>query len=436
MSADVALPGERHQVQADEQDVLHRAVDMWDTVAHFEAGGRGDALARAEGHSDIFAHTAALIDDLGFRFAGPRMPRPLSLRHNMTEALRRVIVMVSGAIVCLAAIPAQAGEWTVFWAGAAGWLSGQAVSAAAWHGLGTGERHAAAKAAVVVTVACLAIGLMGTLILSAPAVFLWSAWGSFASVVVILRPSGRLHWRLLLAAAEVLFLQAVHAELLASCLSVTVIVAAGAAAAAAVRSELRDRVTTTAAGMWGAVCLAALQTVGQVTVLGILVVVVGSPGFYAVAVAGLVAGAAADPLLEIGYAAVRRTVNNPMSWRRGRIATAMIGVGSMTMIVLAGMAAVGVLLHGRGPSLQLWELTLSAIVLTSALTGGTGTLLRGGSAIGAALVAIGTALATLTLLLPYFSGGATVLVLVVLSFVVLLVMSGIAAVRMSHPSSW
>lgn len=429
-------PAERQRIATDSREVLGQAVDIWDTVAHLEADGRGDALARAHGHRDIFSHTAALIDDLEFRFSGMSARLPLTLRDNLGAAFRRVVIMVSGAMLCLTAIPAQAGEWTVFWAGAAGWLSGQTVSAAIWHGLSTGRRDAAAKAALVTILSSLALGLVGSLIIGGTSVFLWSAWGAFASAVVILRPSGRLHWGVLLAAAGALFLQSMHFTVLATCLSVVTIASVGVTAASIMLPELLDRSVKAVPGMGRAIGLAVVQTLGQVSVLGILVIVVGPPGFYAVAVAGLIAGAAADPLLEIGYAAVRHVVNNPTSWQQGRVSTALVGVASMTMIVLAGVVGVAILLHDRNPTPQLWQLSLSAIVLTSALTGGTGTLLRGGSALGAALAAVATALGAVTLLPTSFFGGATVVVLGVLSLVVFLVMSGIAAVRMSHPSSW
>lgn len=425
----------------DLDEVVRMAVDVFDATAQLESQGYGDAVARRHGFTDTFE-----MADLLFGAAPPLRERPSSsqLATAMIWAWGRMVVLVSGVLLSLASLPQQADPQLVFVAGAAGWIWAQATSAGVWQGLGTGHRKVAATIAVTSAPVLAVLALAVSLVAHSYAPLLWALWGMASSVLVILRPGARVVLFVAVGAVLTVIVSAVShtAGVVTAC---TVIVAACLGAAAVLRAEggVIHRPSRAAVATQ---CMGVMQAAGQVTVFGVVLVLVGSDAFTAVAVAGLVAGATADPILELAYSGARRVVALPTSWQAGRRITALLGVVGVLLVVLVAACTAVAVRTWLSPHTALLAIVLAACMVAG-VTAGTGLLLRAGSTAGAMVLALTFAvLSLIALTLHYFDSQAdtaTVLLLptvqsvaLALSLGALLIPAVLAARCLSHPSAW
>ncbi len=422
--------------RSEPQRLAAQAVDVYDTLAHLEASGLGDAAARKAGHSDAFEHARMLLDEVRRRADRLADGTPPATRLALGAALRRVVTMLAGVPVCLAATPPGTSDAAYFLAGALGWLAGQTVSAATWHGLGTGQRAAAVAGATRYGAGILLAGVIASAAIGRPSVLAWMVWSMAASVLIILTPTRSLAtWA---AAAGLVCLAALlsGAPAVALSASVLAVAVAGWQAVAVLARDGEQPRLRTARGAGRAVVLAIAQTLGQLTVLGVLLLSVSGPAFVAVAIAGLVTGASADPLLEVAYARVRGIVANPVSWRAGRRSTGLIGGQAiLSIIVAAGLALLSS--EWIRPSGIPALLGCAAITLVGGLTAGCGLLLRAGSADGAATLAAVAALGTVTAYLVCLAGHTSpAAALLAVGLGISLISAALAVSLLSHPSAW
>lgn len=411
--------------------LIESAVDVYDAAATLESQGYGDAVAKRVGHSDIFALASHLLDEGATQTSQRSAGR---LMRGVLWALARMAVLFSGVVLSLACLHPNSAPSLVFIAGAVGWMSGQAISAGIWYGLGKADRVFAARIAATSAPVVAALALAASLIVNSPAPLLWSVWGIASSVLVIFRSGGKLLVLSLLGAGLTwLCGQASHDA--GVVMSSTMIVVAALAAIAVLRGEKGQlgRLTVKAVGMQ---LLAVVQAVGQIVVLAAVLVRVGPTAFVTVAVAGLIAGALSDPILESTHALVRHVVTHPRSWRAGRRLTGLLGVAGICLVVLSSLgAATG--LHGTlAPSADLIVIEL-ATALVAAVTAGTGLLLRAGSALGAMLLAVAAAAATVAAVMPGPIGShSDVEVLAMLGILALSLACALGMKFLSHPAAW
>ncbi len=435
MSADTVLPPlqARPDVPTDIAGLVRHCVDVYDAAAHLEASGFGDSFARRAGVGDSFEHARLLL--AGRPPVGTDVhegPRPQEC--SLEPALYRVLVMISGVVICLVTLPPGSPAWLFFLAGAAGWLGGQSVSAATWRGLGTGSRTVAARNARDAIVVAALCGAALALVTGEVAILLWIGWSISAAVLVILSNSRALALAVAVAAAGV-GAAAVMGGHQAGLYAATAAVVVAAARAAAVLA--RERIAAhRSRGCWASMGWAVIQTAGQLCVLGTILAVVGSTAFAAVAIAGLAAGAVTDPVIELAHQRVRRAVAKPASWARGRRRTATIGILAViaALTVPALVMLVGLIGFGTVGSPYL---VLGGTLLVAALTAATGMQLRAGSAPAAARTSV--AMAALTAGTPYIAAVGLMPIDAVLALIAgtAVIAATVTAARvLSRPELW
>jgi hypothetical protein len=324
------------------------------------------------------------------------------------------------------------------WAGAVGWLSGQAVSAAMWQGLGTGSRPASAAAGITTGLIGLGAATLVAVALGEPTALLWAVWSMAVSALIVLTNLATL--AAFAVAAAVLSTLAQHSPYagVGDGVALFCVLAAGLWGAAVLRSEASSGPTTLRLQGPGlrAVALSTIQTCGQLSILWMLMAVVGNAGFSAIALAGLVAGAGADIILEIASIALRRVVAMPVGWDTGRRASAGIGVAAVLAVVVISLVTAGIALARLDAPASV-AATVAGTVLVASLTAAAGLQLRVGSAGGAAglsVLAAGTTAvaATLALLAPLVGAAA----LIVAAVVVAVTSVAVGGREMSRPTLW
>ncbi len=408
------------------------AVDVFDAVAHLESRGYGDTVARRLGHEDTFAMASSLMAEGNAPVQGAT---GRALRRDLITAFGRMVVMLCGVAISLSCLPAGVGQVRVFIAGATGWLCGQAISAGVWHGLGTGHRQVAAWVAVHLAPVLTAVAVGASLAIDSPAPLLWAVWSMSASVLVILRPGWALvtscSWAAVVTIAATLLLP--DARFGVACTMVA-LVAVAAVVVVWIDGGRRARVP---AGAIGSAVLGSVQAAAQIALLWAVLQLVGDASFLTVAVAGLVAGAISDPILELAYSLVRQVVRHPTSWRVGRRTTALLGIVAVIAVVGCSMLTAWVLRSHLAPDIDARPV-LMATCLVAGITAGTGLLLRAGSSVGAmvlALLGAGAALTTLGLG-EYGQVVDISLALLMICAGTLALTAVIAARHLSHPSAW
>lgn len=425
-----ALAEQETVIQGPEEVVSH-AVDVYDAAARLESRGYGDVIARHRGYLDVFDMAITLWQQ---RVMAPHAVGSRLAPGLLRAALGRMLVLFGGVVISLACLPSDTSALTVFITGAVGWICGQAASAGIWRGLGIG-RQPAAQAAVSSAPWLLLLSAVASVALGVLAPLLWTLWAISASVLVILRP-GRVvvTFTVLGSGLAWLISAADHAAgIVAACL----VILCATAGAAIVLKQAGARWQRIPAFAVAPQLMGALQALGQVVVLAVVLAMNGPDSFVAVAIAGLVAGALSDPILEMAQLAVRRVAATTLPMRVARRVAVALGLVGILLVILAAVLTAIEVRWLFAPEQELAPIVL-AICLVAAVTVGAGVLLRAGTAAGAMALALAAAIACLAAEVLVVSGVYEE-VLGILS--ILVVLSVICALRLSawhssRPVAW
>jgi len=398
------------------------AVDGLDATARLESQGIGDAVAVRAGHDSIFALADACL-------AATPPPTEGYARQplGLVAALARVLVMMSSVVICLMMVPTLDWSGTGLVAGAASWISGQAVSASLWWGRGAGREVQGTQGALAVTLLMMAIAAPVAGLVGEPAIVGWAAWGCAVTVALYCVDHGRL------AAITV-----GGAALAVAGLALPAWQSLPADAVVAVACCWAVRVLVLRSGGWRPrrlvprqahlIGLALVQTFAHLYLLLVLYDRVG-PRFPLVLWAGLASTAISEPLLVLATATTRRLAASHHLWRRVRRDTGLAGVVAVLTVGAVGTDA------ANAAALITTGLPTTGVVYASALavtvlTSGCGILLRTGSAGGAAALAVSGAL--VVTVVPAGNGPIPPLVALAGSFLIAL----IAGRRFASPGNW
>lgn len=415
---------------------LHSAVDSLDLATRLEASGYGDAAARYRGHPDVFAHAESLfLSSHSQRHANWGRRRDLHRRtHPILDAAQRAVVILGGVGLSLAMTPKSEPVWAFVASGAAAWITGMAVGAATWRGYNAGSSAKAVKAgmpfaALFIVLALLSGGLSGT---STP--FWWTLWAVSANLLVILAPGLWLTVSSAVAGASLLVLSGPQPGFAAAGAHVVTMVAA-IAAVYVMAQHFEPAPEVDLGPVRQAVGWSMLQSGSQVGVF--LAAMWALPSHLSIpfAIAGLCSGAIADPGLETARVLSRRAVSSMQEWARGRRYTRWVGAVASISIVAVGWLTLSLTADFHS-SAEVIE-ALAATSLVSALTVGTGILLRVGRDRGAALWALAAGLGmAAAVTIGHVDDRTRVAALLVLGLAVLVTAAATVAHTLSQPSTW
>lgn len=418
-------------------DAVAIGVDLWDVTAHLEASGFSDSAARAAGHASAAAWAQHLIS--GQITPGPRSPAHPSARSQLLwAALGRSVVMLAGVVICASSMPRRSLEVVLFAVAAGGWLTGQMVSAALWHGLGRGSRDDAVRGAMLTAGVMVLLGVATWVTLREPTVMIWVVWACSTPFLLTLRPGPSLvAW---IGAAGLLcgmawrFGEQWQVLTLAAGATALLSVVAASAGAAAMRNSGHRIVP----GTVGAVLMALTRTLAHLTLLLMIFIRIGPGAFAAVAIGGLAAGVLADPVFALSRIWGRWVSERFTTWMPGRTLAGAIGP---PLLALLCMATLWVAMQVLDDPYQVYldePLALAGAVATAAIIAASNALLRTGSAAGAMLYTVVVcAMASLatTLRLPaeeaWESGP-----LMTVTGVMVAVAAVIVTQRQSRPQAW
>lgn len=433
-AAALTMPGEQAPAPRETEShmglAMQQAVDIYDAAARLESQGYGDSTARTSGYRDVFEMAGGLM--IGTRSRRERRS-PTGIPVMLMAALGRMLVLLGGVIISLTVLPQNAAPYAVFVTGAVGWICGQGASAGIWRGMSTSRPLAAASALGSAPI-FLGLAAVVSLAIGSWAPLLWALWSMSASVMVIIRPGMRMVFLAVLGAA-VSFGASLHSHGLGVACAVVVIVVAGCLAVRLIRQEdgtfgIHDR-SVTAAQLMG-----ASQAAGQLVLLGMVLIMLGPEFFVSVAIAGLVAGALSDPILELVQAVVRHVATFAFALRTGRLLTAMLGFLGASAVIAAAIITAIVVRDMFSPGEGLTQIVL-ATSLVAGVAAATGLLLRAGTALGAMLLALGGAVLGVAGAITLHLGPYPDTVILFLLSTASVVVAGWLAVRhMSHPAAW
>lgn len=427
---DVASWGGQQQM-ATLGEIAQSAVDPFDAAARLEAQGYGDAVARKLGYSHVFELAERLT-----RHGTHENSRyySLKLRRLFAGALGRLLVLFSGVVLCIVTLPSDASTQLMFVAGASGWIWTQVLSAGIWEGLGRGKRNTAASIGLSSLPLMTVLAVLVSVVMQSPAPMFWALWGMAASVLLIFR--ARLNMALMMVGSAVVTgLVAWFDPSGGSIIASVVIGSVFLSSLYVLRLEGATFLSPDKASIT-AQLMGLLQAGGQVVVFLVLLDLLGAHAFVGVAIAGLVAAALADPMLEVVHAGVKRIANRSTSWREGRIRAGLLGMGGVFAIV-AVTAVIALLVRSWLAIDMKVSVVILATLLVAGVTAGIGLMLRTGSAVGATALALAAAsLAAGTEVMSTVFLQNTTLLVATFAFLSVFVAAAIAARRMSRPASW
>lgn len=413
-------------------DLAGSAVDLFDAAARLESRGYGDAAAARLGHPTVFELAETVL----------RRARPtrvgLETRNSGERAwtvLGRLIVLAGGVLMSLACLPAQASVELLFIAGAAGWVSGQTVASGTWSAMSSSGRTAAATAAAFWTVAVLMPALAAGFVLGSPVPLLWAMWGAASAILLILEQTGRVAGAVALA-ATVTGVGVVISDRVGLVFAVCSISGALVWAALLLR-RIGSRAELPSWSTVGAAILGAAQSLAQVAMLLIVLLLVPLDSFAAVAIAALVVTALTDPVLGAVHAAVRWLVARSTAWVRGRRLAGLLGAWGL-LVIVACAALAGVLIGDLlAPGQDNWPI-VTATALLATLAMGTGMLLRVGATLAAMLLASVEATFAGILFASFqrIPDADASLLLLTLSMASVLITGALMVTRLSRPVAW
>ena len=188
-------------------DLVWRSVDRFDVVAHLEASGFGDALARRHGAQDVHEY-ARTLPTLAPGTGSAVSVRPRAPRQGWIRAL----LLLAGAVVMALCAPAAVGtgpdlSLSIVFTGLAGWILGQLLGFVTWRRAGLGDAAGAARVsvgvAILVTVPLVAAVTAGTAYFGnapvVPTAALCSAWTLYAASLTLISVLGCLRLLAILA---------------------------------------------------------------------------------------------------------------------------------------------------------------------------------------------------------------------------------------------
>lgn len=429
-----ATDDERHPQIADS---VGNTVDLFDAAAHLESMGFGGRSSQRHGYADTFAHADALVRT---RMAGAvvltrreRTDQVRRWKRAWSQALARSLTMLCGVLICIATVTSH-NTHAVFTAGAVGWIAGQLVSATMWQGLSCASRLKAKVNGACVGSASLMLSAGACLVMGSWVPLLWALWSCAISALVVIGSPVQLLGTVLPCAALTGVLLAVEPS--AAVIVSRVIVVAFASATAyiivtAARQQQRRARQFVREVLHPVLAWSTLQTFALITQLMVLVTHVGNTFTLPLAIAGLAASAACEPVLDSALLGARRLAFLTDSWRQLRWTTAGLGVLAVVLVCGVGLIAAFCMLAAAGGDRDDAHVFLPAVLITALATTGSGVQLRTGNALGAAAVALGS-LAVVLVCLP--AGDAVGLLLA--SLVLFVIVSAVTARRTSHSANW
>lgn len=403
---------------------LGSAVDPLDAAARLEAAGLGDIAAARDGFRDVF-------EQARMQFS-PAVPHRASATCSLSlgAGMWRAVVLVSGVLICLAALGPVASPYESFVAGAVGWLAVQTASVILWWGQGRNYPSQAARVVVRGMAGVLGLAIALSAWWGDAAVAVWALWGWVAAVGVCLVPGWRLGLACLGGAGLAwlgTLLPGTAWDTVAA--DVLVVVAAGFALAFVLKRAGGERQPTeglAAALSWGLVCL-----VSQLLGIALVYFALGEH-FVLVAIGAIVASAASEPVLDLVSYWSRRVAARCSSWRTARTATTTVGVAGVMLV--GGVSLAVVWLCSFWWERPLGGRTLIAALLVSAVSCGIGYASRLGSGPGAAgTAALGTLLIAVALFIPVPARSPAGMTIAAVALIAAMM---VASVRLASPRAW
>ena len=363
------------QVPVEFRGDVGTVVDLFDAAVRVEARGYSDrSLSSRYGYASVF-DLADHITGSGLRRLTAR--RTVVRSRAVALAWYRAGLLISGAVLA-GFVQAQsgAGFTEMIVAGCAGWILGQAVAGAAWYRLGFGSREQAARYGGLMALVCAAVALAvaSVLVLTGhlglTGFFLVTGWGAYALSVSLLTVLNQVRLPLTVVLAAVLAQIALWLAVpvpSARIALLTVLPAVLAVAVIVVYTVRTVRAGEAAGGLdlagFRGIVVPVLQSVLLAGALVIaLYAVPDSKGTAFVATAVLVV-ACTDPGIVIlrGRLSWFANRSSSLSWSR-RFAW---GLAALSMVVVAGLAAVLVLIIGTATSADhLMTSVLGSVLFT------------------------------------------------------------------------
>ncbi|MFV0451558.1 MAG: hypothetical protein ACK5LS_04815 [Propioniciclava sp.] len=316
------------------------AVDGLDVAARIEASGRGDHAARALGYDDVFAQADAQF--AAPVVAGVRDERPGDLRL----AAERAIFLVAGVALCVETIVPGISSLGLLLAGSGCWFAAQMVSTILWWGQSRGESVRTWRFAFWCGIGLLAVATLVAAVMASAQITIWTAWGC-AAAVVLWRWPGRASAAVSASAATVAGLVHLVSPVAGA---VTAAAAIGASAIAVMVVAVRAITPAQLIGdsgppgdRRGAVAVLGETAVRVSAQIATMVVLwqTWPESFLLVALGAVTAGAVGEIILEQAAGLTRRVADSTTRWRDARVYAVAVGAAAMTLITIAGVAAVG-----------------------------------------------------------------------------------------------
>lgn len=395
-------------------------VDVFDATARLEASGTGDLRASRNGFADVF-------DQARNQFKPPAVDERVPVaRPRFSLSVWRALALLSGMLLCLALLSTSVGPIVTFGAGAGCWLSAQVTSSVLWWGRNEVQQPRAARAALGILAIELAFATGISINTGDATVAGWTLWGWASAVGICWLPTRKFSVSCCLGAMLVwaarIFLDADTGAVIGAAFVLGAVIVG---VWALIRTD--DVVTEPVEGMGVAAAWAMACVIAQLSAIGLAYRSLGT-AFIALAVGAIISTALSESSLEATGYLVKSAVTRMSSWRGARILSTAIGLCCVALMGTASVLAGVTFAIARGIPITGDLVVLSALL--SAVSTGIGLSMRLGSAITAALIAVGGALLT-GIVTSGFLGTS--------SFVGLVATAGAAlfsASRMSSPRAW
>lgn len=332
------------------------AVDPLDAAARIEASGRGDVAARSLGYDDVFSQALE-------QFSTPAaLPEREESKGHPRPAVERALFMVSGVVLCVQTVVADAASLGLVVAGVACWFAAQMVSTILWWGEGVGQSRRAWPLAFLSGVGLLVVAGVLSVVTSSVAIVVWTAWGCTAAVVSW-RWAGSVAALACAGAAGVSGLAILTAGPQAGAMVATAFILLPSAGLVILALRVIDRTQLTwrALASWDGpgpgwlVGQAVLRVTAQVATVVVLWRM-WPDSFLLVAVGAITAGAVGEIVVELAANKIRRLADRLTRWQEARRQAVFVGgVGLLTLVVIS-LAVVWV-------AAQWLALTIPALLL-------------------------------------------------------------------------
>lgn len=434
MTNDVSIASELNcPGDATFQQSAKTSVDVFDLTAHLEAQGIGLAAAKSRGFDDQFVQAEVAFAQYGNQHAHTVTDNAsLNVVYRLIAALGRTLSIICGVLVCLATVH-DASVQTIIVSGALGWMTGQAVSAAAWHGMSSGKIDNAARNLVTSTLIIVPLAAAFSLWANAGVAMLWVVWSIASATLMVLRPGRRsvLTTVALGVVASLALLTTPHIALWVALICIVVITSEAVQLIVNVLSGHTWVAFTTPLIVAAATAMA--QAACQIGLLLLVLDIVGPSAAPAISISGLIAGAVADPVLEVAIMRVSSLTSKLASWSRGIWGTGAVGV--LAVLATGGIAAVAsVVVTVLWFSYLSMDVVVGSVIIGTSVAA-TGALLRVGLAVQALTLA--SIVSVVSLVLWTATGDLSTVTRLAAIAVVATTLSTVWAARaLARPASW